>query len=407
MENTPDRFGPYRIGGHALDDRDDLFTASDERLGKEVLIWNLAPRSDVALEARKQLLLEQKAARRVSHPALVQVSDFGFSDEGTWAILEPAAKGQSLRSALESGPLETDQILKLSADIARGLEALHGHGLIHRDLKPENILLTTEGHAKIMDLGLSGALGSSVDLLDISADPEGWVFPAYSAPENIEFGRPTTSSDVFSLGVIIYEMATGLAPFRDRTFAEAHDRSPRARPVAASKQNPSIPEALSQLIDCLVEIEPRRRPSAMQTARWLEEIARSGGGEPDQQGAVLPDFAGSDNETDAYESSRAESRPAAIGSLGLLLTDRTTALGQDGMSSFYLIVFAAAGHLALASTEVSPASIAVGNTVVAIVGMWVSSLFARLRSIAGIASADRNPTTAEPTNSHQGKWPDV
>ena len=164
------------------------------------------------------------------------------------------------------GPLEVEEAVRLLAELAEGLSALHGGGLIHRDLKPGNIMITTHGHVKIMDLGLA----RSVDI-----DPEGdkasttdiavkrlFGTVSYMSPEQAMGQNAGPQSDLFSLGVLGYETLTGVKPFQGPSLFKVLSGTVSTRQISVRDLRPEAPEELSDLIDDLLEKKPEDRPGS-------------------------------------------------------------------------------------------------------------------------------------------------
>ncbi|HEY3055284.1 MAG TPA: serine/threonine-protein kinase, partial [Thermoanaerobaculia bacterium] len=218
------RLGPYeiisRIGAGGMGE---VFRARDTRLGRAVAIKVLP--SEFADDAARLQRFEQeaRAASALNHPNIITVYDVGSVDHAPYLAME-LVEGKSLRELIDHGPLPVRRIVDVGVQIADGLSKAHEAGIIHRDLKPENIMFSADGFAKILDFGLAKLTPlQSDDSKTVRRDSTagtllgtaGYMSPEQAAGEKVDF-----RSDQFSLGTILYEMASGARPFRRKTAAE-------------------------------------------------------------------------------------------------------------------------------------------------------------------------------------------
>lgn len=275
----PASFAEERIGAYRLErplgqgGMGEVFLARDERLGRRVAIKRVRPGTSPAL--RERLRREARAAARLSHPAVVQVYDILEDSAGDAIVLE-YAEGCTLRAVLADGLPPPALAVRLAREIAEGLAAAHGAGLVHRDLKAENVVVTPEGHAKILDFGLVKALDREAG--EDSLTDHGTVLGTYHAmsPEQASGGAVDARSDLFSLGVLLYEMLAGRSPFLGRTPRETLKRVLVDQPPPIGALRPDLPAGLGALIGRLLEKDPDARPrSAREVAQALEEVASS------------------------------------------------------------------------------------------------------------------------------------
>jgi serine/threonine-protein kinase len=275
LSEPAERIGPYRlirrlgIGGMG-----EVFLAYDERLERPVAIKQLRRESVLDPGRRERLRREARSAARLSHPHIVQVYDIleaGPADSGDSIVMEYVA-GRSIADLLQEGPLPLPTAVSLAWQIADGLAAAHAAGLIHRDLKAENVLVEDGGRARILDFGLAKPLDGNEETLT----EHGAVLGTYRAmsPEQSRGEPADARSDLFSFGVLLYEMLTGISPFAGRSPVEILRRidGEPARPVAELRRE--IPRDLAALVHDLLEKDPARRPAgAPQVARRLQGIA--------------------------------------------------------------------------------------------------------------------------------------
>jgi serine/threonine-protein kinase len=273
MSLSQRRIGPYRLeerlgaGGMG-----EVYRAWDDRLGRAVAVKLIRPESSEDAEARERFRREARSAAALSHPAVVQIYDvvgWGNSE----AIVMELVEGVPLSRRIAAGPLPVGLAVGLAGEIAEGLAAAHARGILHRDLKPENIRLTPEGHAKILDFGLARraddpALTRSNVLIG--------TFRSMS-PEQARGLPLDPRSDLFSFGILLYEMLTGRSPFQGAATLDTLERICSARQTPVRELRPEVPEALSRLVDLLLEKDPALRPgSAREVAAALERLAGEG-----------------------------------------------------------------------------------------------------------------------------------
>jgi serine/threonine protein kinase len=211
-------------------------------------------RSGVHLPSARESLLREIDAGRLRHPNIVAVLGSGRCGPGPYVVFEHLS-GETLKRRLERGPVPAGEAIGMAAAIARALAHAHGHGVLHRDLKPSNVFLPRGGEPKLIDFGLARVLGASV--------PSGSGTPGYMAPEQRRGGTEDARTDLFALGLLVHEMATG-KPLLDREGARA------AGPPSCAAQ---VPPALADLIASLVAPDPDLRPgSAERVIARLEAI---------------------------------------------------------------------------------------------------------------------------------------
>jgi serine/threonine protein kinase/tetratricopeptide (TPR) repeat protein len=269
-----DRTGAFRLerllgrGGMG-----EVFLAVDERLDRRVAIKRIRDGSDPAL--RERFRREARSAARINHPAVVQIYDV-IEDAGGDAIVMEYAEGRTLRGLLAEGLPDPVLAVRLAWEIAQGLDAAHAAGLIHRDLKAENVVVTPGGHAKILDFGLAKPL--ALERSEESLTEHGTILGTWHAmsPEQASGGDVDARTDLFSLGVLLYEMLTGRSPFRGSHSLDSLKRILTEQPPSLSTLRPDLPPDLAALAARLLEKDREARPrSAREVALRLGEIASS------------------------------------------------------------------------------------------------------------------------------------
>ena len=277
---TGHNLGPYEIlsligtGGMG-----EVYRARDTRLQRIVALKLV--RHDLAQRAgfRDRLQREARAISSLNHPYICSLYDIGEQEGLDYLVME-YVEGETLADVLTKGPLPTDQVLRYGSQIAQALSAAHAHGIIHRDLKPSNIMITPSG-AKVLDFGLAKRSEPAVAMADaptVAADAATGVGQilgtvAYMAPEQAE-GRPVDArTDIFALGVVLYEMLSGRQPFRGDTTLSTLASILREEPQRPRQQRPEIPAALEQVVmRCLAKKPELRYGTAAEVERELERL---------------------------------------------------------------------------------------------------------------------------------------
>jgi serine/threonine-protein kinase len=242
-----------------------VYEADDTELNRRVAIKVLHPQlaADSAFLARFKR--EKQAQGPLKHPGIVQLYDVG-DDGGRPYIVEELVDGQSLKDVIRNTPLPLDRIIDIGVQMAKALDYAHQAGVIHRDVKPQNILVSPNGEAKLVDFGIAVSAGVQ------GATDTGAVFGTahYLAPEQAQGEPATPATDLYSLGVVLYEMATGQPPFDGQTAIEIANKHISAAPEPPSITNPTIPPRLEAAILRTLSKDPAKRPrSAGELAREL------------------------------------------------------------------------------------------------------------------------------------------
>ena len=262
-----------------------VYRALDVRLERQVALKVLPEGLTGDRERRRRFQLEARAAAAVNHARLATIHDVDHAGECDFIVME-LVEGPSLRALLREGPLPVARALRLAAEIADGLAHAHAARIVHRDLKPENIGLDAEGHAKILDFGLARlaeernqVLRSSLSQAETatgSLTGEGQILgtTAYLSPEQARGETAGPSSDLFSLGIVLYEMVTGEPPFQGSTPIETLSAILKDTPPPASRRNPEVPAGLDAAIArCLRKEATERYPDAAGLHAELDRLA--------------------------------------------------------------------------------------------------------------------------------------
>ncbi|HEY5022095.1 MAG TPA: protein kinase, partial [Gemmatimonadaceae bacterium] len=246
-----------------------VYRAHDTRLGRVVALKFLFPHYNLDASAKARFLREAHAAAALDHPNLCTVHEVGTSDEG-WLFLAMALyQGETLRARLtRDGPILVREAVEIARQIAEGLQAAHSAGIVHRDLKPGNVMLLPDGTVRILDFGLAKARDQSLSETGVRF---GTV--SYMSPEQIRGGNVDGRSDLWALGVVLYEMLTGRKPFSgDEEVAIAHAIL-HDEPELPSTHRGDISAALEGIVVRLLEKEPAKRYA--DAAELLRDLART------------------------------------------------------------------------------------------------------------------------------------
>ena len=321
----PQAIGPYRVderigqGGMG-----EVYRGYDARLDRPVALKHVKADAKDPAAARERFRREARALARVRHPVVVEVYDWVEDEDGDWIVME-LLEGRSLRSRIAEGPLEVRQALDIARDIAAGLAAVHAHGIVHRDLNPANVMwdpsgptdsasgsiqlggasagrasaghasagrasvgrasagrasvgrasagrAASVGHIKIVDFGLAKRVASmdGVTLTEtISREGQLVGTVRYMSPEQAAGHGVDPRSDLFSLGVVLYEMLTGASPFAGDSVVETLTRICTVAETPVHRRVPAVPGAVSEVVGRMLRKEPERR---LQTAAEVAEV---------------------------------------------------------------------------------------------------------------------------------------
>src|SRR5437867_5315510 len=217
----------------------EVYLAEDTQLGRHVAIKLLPPETVSGEQARKRLVREARAAATLDHPNICSIYEVGEADGRSFIAMQ-YVEGETLDARIKSKPLELKESLTIAPQIADALAEAHSHGIIHRDIKPGNIMITPRGQAKVMDFGLArviaGAVESEAETQSLLTTPGTIVGTMpYMSPEQVRDEVLDGRSDIFSFGVVLYEMLSGRQPFASESAAATisailtHEPPPLAR----------------------------------------------------------------------------------------------------------------------------------------------------------------------------------
>jgi serine/threonine protein kinase len=238
-----------------------VYRGRDERLRRDVAIKVLASVVESRPHLRHRLIVEARALSRLSHPHVAGIYDF-VTEAGRDFIIMEFVSGATLKSIVADGPLPLAEVIRLGRQMVRGLAAAHAAQVVHHDIKPGNLKVTSSGDLKILDFGLATAVPCRASA-EISTESGSRFEPAgtlpYMAPEQLRGEVADGRSDIFSVGAVLYEMATGRLAFPQQQLAQLIEAILHQDPIPPSALNPFLPLAFERVVMKAMEKEPGER----------------------------------------------------------------------------------------------------------------------------------------------------
>ena len=326
----------------------EVWLAEDTRLNRKVALKLVPAEFTQDAERVRRFTQEAKAASALSHPNIVTVHDIGETESGRFIVMELVA-GQTLRTVISAGH-SVETLLTLGTQTAKAVTAAHAAGITHRDLKPDNIMVRDDGYVKILDFGLARLR------VETESDPEGPTLAretspgrllgtaAYMSPEQASGLSASYPSDIFSLGIVFYELATGQHPFQSETLMGYLHAISFQNPASLSRLKPEIPSPLNDLVLRMLEKEPSRRPTAAEVAQTLEELRQGNASGSSTHSSFTPpgrNTVGRDSERNEL---RAGFKRVSAGQGGLLCVAGEPGIGKTTLVEDFLAELAAANQ---------------------------------------------------------------
>jgi serine/threonine protein kinase/Tfp pilus assembly protein PilF len=259
-----------------------VYQAEDTRLGRQVALKFLPADLARDREALERFQREARAASALNHPHICTIHDIDAVDGEPFIAME-LLEGQTLKERLQGRPMPTSEIVELALQLADALEAAHAKGIIHRDVKPANVFVATRGTAKLVDFGLAKVAADARAAAEAPTVPRDWMTGAgvmlgtvgYMSPEQVRGEKLDARTDLFSLGVVLYEMATGRAPFQGATSGAVLGAILHQAPTPPVRLNPEVPTQLERIVNKLLEKDRALRyQSAADLVADLQRLKR-------------------------------------------------------------------------------------------------------------------------------------
>jgi eukaryotic-like serine/threonine-protein kinase len=345
-----------------------VFRARDIRLNRHVALKFLPSHLSADTDEQARLLAEARAAAMLDHPNVCTVHEVGETEDGRLFIAMPSYSGETLKEKIRPGPLPAIEAAGIAAQIARGLAAAHSHDIIHRDVKPGNVILLPDGSLRLLDFGL--AMEIKARLMSSGSTP-GTI--AYMSPEQLRGEALDFSTDLWSLGVVLYQMLAGERPFKGGDRRAVIKAIINGERDSITQRCPSIDPALAGIVERLLQKDPSMRyASASDVASGLEAVLRTHGDFPRtgffrrHRGTVgaaaviaIALAAGLSwrtlEDNDAFQSRTQRSQPSlAVMPLTNLGVDSSNAALASGITEDLIATLASSGDIrVIASTSVA------------------------------------------------------
>ncbi len=281
-----------------------VYKAHDPRLGRHVALKFLHPHLDSQSAPKQRFLIEARAAAALDHPNICTILEIGETDSGQLFLAMPLYDGETVAARLKRGRLPFDEALPIAVQVARGIGAAHAHGVVHRDIKPSNVMLLRDGTVKVLDFGIA----TIEDLSPVGMDGHFGTLP-YMSPEHVRGTAIDSRSDVWSLGVLLHEMLTGVRPFDGGDASSLADAILNREPNLVATSHPEVPAAIERVLRRALTKSPDSRYQSM-TVFTADLLALVPGADPAVFGSAGPSRIALTGQPEAAPVT--ERRPAAV-----------------------------------------------------------------------------------------------
>jgi len=329
----------------------EVWLAEDTRLKRKVALKLLPAEFTNDADRLRRFEQEALAISALNHPNIITIHEIGESSAGRFIVMELVA-GQTLR-AIAAEPVALDSLIAWGSQLAKALQVAHAAGITHRDIKPENIMVRADGYVKVLDFGLARLAANREDLAQaesLSGTQPGVLLGTvkYMSPEQARGEKAPPATDIFALGVLFYELATGRHPFDSATLLGTLQQITSEAPLPPARLNPGIPAALESLILRMLAKQAEARPSAAEIAQALSELSGQRGSGPLQR----PTKPAVERHTVGHEKERAELRSGFASALNgrgqLLCVTGEPGIGKTTLVEDFLGELAAEGQCTIA-----------------------------------------------------------
>ena len=269
----------------------EVWLAEDTRLKRKVALKLLPAEFTNDADRLRRFEQEALAISALNHPNIITIHEISESEAGRFIVMELVA-GRTLRT-LSAEPITLDSLIAWGSQLAKALHVAHATGITHRDIKPDNIMVRDDGYVKVLDFGLARLDASRENFgeADSQAGTKSGVLLGtvkYMSPEQARGEKVTSATDIFALGILFYELATGTHPFNSATLLGTLQQITTETPLAPAQLNPSLPVAIDALIQRMLAKDAGARPSAAQLETVLREIERQQNSGTAGSGALHP-----------------------------------------------------------------------------------------------------------------------
>ncbi len=266
----------------------EVYRARDPQLDRLVAIKVIDGAQSESPQRVERFLREARAASALNHPHIVTIHEIGQTSSGQYYMVQELVEGPTLRMVLTE-PLPVERAVQYGKQLAKALAAAHAAGIVHRDIKPENIVVRPDGYVKVLDFGLArmilpDSVSTAPTFMPAEQTAQGTLLGTcvYMSPEQASGHSAVAPADIFSFGIVLYEMLTGRRPFRADSTVMVLNAILHEHPVPPSRVNADVPLALDTLVMAMLSKEPATRPTAVEVAAQLDRMAG------DEVAAALP-----------------------------------------------------------------------------------------------------------------------